>query len=83
MTADQQRRGGRRKHAGEQRVAARGRGSGGDRGLEHLARLARVADDQDLRMRRPGARHRRTGKRQRQVCGEEVAGTATDPVRAE
>ena len=50
MTAQQQRRRRRRQHTAEQHVAAGGGDAGGDRGLEHLARLARVADDQDLRM---------------------------------
>ena len=51
VAADQQRRAGRRQHAAEQRLAAGGGDAGGDRRLEHLARLARVADDEHARAR--------------------------------
>ena len=48
VAAHQQRRRRRRQHARQQRVAAGGGDPGGDRRLEHLAGLARVADDQHL-----------------------------------
>src|ERR1700709_1100628 len=44
--ADRERAGGGRQDAAERRLAARGGDAGGQRGLEHLARLAGVADDQ-------------------------------------
>ncbi len=50
VAAHQQRRSGRRKHAAEQHIAAGGGHSGCDRVLQHLPGLARVADDQHLRM---------------------------------
>ena len=49
VAAHEQRSGRRRQDPAEQCVTARGCDTGGDRRLEHLARLARVADDQHLR----------------------------------
>src|SRR5439155_16979894 len=66
--AQQERRGGGGQHAAEQRLAAGGGDARGDRGLEHLARLARVADDQHARaLDAPLARagRRRAGERER------------------
>ena len=51
VAPEQQRRRRRGQHARKQRVPARGAHSGGERRLQHLARLARVAHDQHLRMR--------------------------------
>ncbi len=48
VASDQQRRGRGGQHTPEQRVATGGADTGGDRRLEHLARLAGVADDQHL-----------------------------------
>ena len=59
---------------------------GGDGGLEHLARLARVADDQHARGRAVGALDARgggAGERQRELGGEELARDAADAVGAE
>ena len=59
---------------------------GGDGGLEHLARLARVADDQDTRGAPVGALHaRRGGARERkgEFRGNELARDTTDAVGAE
>ena len=85
VAADQQRRARRRQHAAEQRLAAGGGDAGGDRGLEHLARLARVADDEHARgaRRRRDARRGGAGERQREVGGEELARDAADAVGAE
>ena len=52
VAADQQRRARRRQHAAEQRLAAGGGDAGRDRGLEHLAGLARVADHEHARRAR-------------------------------
>ena len=83
VAANQQWRGGRRKHAADQRVAAGGRDPRRDGRLEHLARFARVADDQDLwpRVLRPDDRC--PGERQRKLGGQKLPGAATDTVRAE
>ena len=64
-------------------MSARRRYAGCERGLEHLAGLARVADDQDLRSlrRRPGGG--RTAERQREVGSEEVADGSTNAIGAE
>ncbi len=83
VAAHQQRRRRRREHAGEPGIATRRSHPGGDRGLEHLARLARVADDQDLRTLRFHPRHRSTGQREREVGRQEMSRPATDAVRAE
>ena len=76
---------GRGQDAAEQHVAA-GRGdAGGERRLEHLARLARVADDQDLRRAVALAQLRRRGaaEREREVGREQLAGDAADAVGSE
>jgi hypothetical protein len=52
-------------------------------GLQHLAGLARVADDQDLWRRRRRARRRRAAQRQRQISGEKVSNRAAHAVGAE
>ena len=49
VAMQQQRRRRRGQHAAEQDVAARGGDAGGQGGLEHLAGLARVADDEHAR----------------------------------
>ena len=84
VAADQQRRGGRRQDAGEQRVAS-GRGHArGDRRLEHLAGLARVADDQDLRALVPRASATAVARqRKRELGRQEMSRAAADAVRAE
>ena len=86
VAADQQRRAGGREHAAEQRLAAGGGDPGRDGGLEHLARLAGVADDEHPRGRAGRALDAgggRAGERQGEIRGEELARDAADPVRAE
>ncbi len=83
MAANEQGGAGGGQDAAEQRVAAGGGDPRGERGLEHLARLARVADDQNLR---GGAgRDARDGsaERQREVGGQEAARDAAYAVGAE
>ena len=83
VAIDEQRRGGRRQHAGEQRVPA-GRGDPGRRGgLEHLARLARVAQDHDLRALGGQQRGRRAGQRQRELRRDLLAGYAANAICSE
>ena len=71
-------------HAAEQRVSSAGGDAGRERGLEHLARLARVADDQDLRAR-PPARSSAAARpsAEGQVGGQELARDPADPVGPE
>ncbi len=85
VAADQQRRAGRGQDAAEQRLAARGGDARGDRRLEHLAGLARVADDQHARgaVRRVHPRGGRARQREREFRGEELARDAADAVGAE
>src|SRR5947209_16908878 len=83
MAADEQRRRRSRQHTPDERVTARRGDAGRDRRLEHLARLARVANDQDPRALRPAVGDGGAGQRQREVRGQEVSGLATDAVRAE
>ena len=81
--ADEQRRARRGEYARDQRVPACRGNPGGQRGLEHLAGLACVADDQDLGSvrRRPGGG--RTAERQREVGSEKVADGSTNAIGAE
>ena len=80
---DEDRRGRGRQHAAEQRVAA-GRGDpGGQRRLQHRARLAGVADDQDLRALGLERGGRGAAQRGRQLGGEEGASLSSDPVGSE
>ncbi len=88
---DERRDAGRRQHPDAHRDTARGRDAGGERVLEHEPRAARIAPDQDARLRRvrpraafarePGGRppetERELGRERRAV------GDATDTVRAE
>ena len=70
VAPDEQRHGGRRQHATEQHVAAGSGDAGRQRGLEHLAGLARVADDEHLRaLRAPlgSLRGRRAAERDREL----------------
>jgi hypothetical protein len=86
VAADQERRAGGREHAAQQRLTAGGGYARRDGGLEHLARLAGVADDEH-----PGGRAGRAldagggraGERQGEIRGEELARDAADPVRTE
>ena len=83
VAAQQQRGAGRGQHAAEQRVASGGRHPGRQRGLEHLARLARVAHDQDLRrLCRRGGRGG-PSERQRQLGGQLLARDTANAVGAE
>jgi hypothetical protein len=86
VAADQQRRAGRRQDAAEQRLAARRGDARGHGGLEHVAGLARVADDQRARRVRDLIRHagrRRPREGHRELRGEELAGDAADAIGAE
>jgi hypothetical protein len=70
-------------HAAEQRVPSAGGDAGRERGLEHLAGLARVADDQDLGVL--GRRRERGGapEPEGEIRGQEIARDAADPVGPE
>jgi hypothetical protein len=73
----------RREHAARAGLPARGGHAGGHRALEHLARLARVADDED-RGALAGSRSVAAGpERERQLGGQELARDPADAVRAE
>ena len=69
VARDQQRRGRRRQHAAEQRVSPGRADAGRERGLQHLAGLARVANDQHLRAPRVGQRGRGAAEAQRELGG--------------
>jgi hypothetical protein len=83
VAAHQQGRARRGQHATEQGVAAAGGHPGRKRGLEHLAGLAGVAHDQDLRGLH--GRDRRGGAAQRrgQLGAQELPGYAADAIGAE
>ena len=74
---------GRRQDPGEQRVAAGRRDARRERRLEHLAGLARVADDQYLRG--PDGRHRgrRAAERKRELGRQELARHPAHAIRSE
>ena len=77
------RRARRGQHAAQQRMTAARRDAGRERGLEHLARLARVADDQDLGRMGRGDLCCRPPQPQSEVGGQELARDPADAVRAE
>ncbi len=82
--AAQQQRGARRgEHSAQQRVAAPGGDAGGQRCLEHLARLAGVADDQDLRRLGLGLGRGGAAQGNRELCGEQLPGHSAHPIGAE
>ena len=84
VALDQQRRARRREHAAQQRLAARRGDAGRHGGLQHLAGLARVADDQHARAWRASTRcGRGAGERQRQLRGQELARDSPNTVGAE
>jgi len=83
VAGQQQRRAGSREHAAEQRLAA-GSGDTGRHGrLQHLPRLARVADHEHPGSGGADARGRGARERQRELRGQELAGDSTDTVGAE
>jgi hypothetical protein len=79
----EQRRAGCRQHAAHEGVAAGGGDPRRQRGLEHLARLARVAHDQHLRNAARRQSRGRAPERQREVGGQELADDAANAVGAE
>ena len=86
VAAQQQRGGGRRQDAAEQDLAAGGGDARGQGRLEHLARLARVADDEHARVlgaALAGDRRRGAAEAEREVGGELLAGDAADAVGPE
>ena len=83
VPGEEQRRGRGRKHAGQQRIAAARGHARGDRRLEHLARLARVANDQDLGAVRRDPLHRRPRQLERELRAQKVTGAATDAIGTE
>ena len=56
---------------------------GGEPGLQHRARLARVADDQHLRALGLGLRGRGAAQRDRKLGGQLLPGDPTDAVGSE
>jgi hypothetical protein len=86
VTGEQQRRARGRQDSAEQHVAACCGGARGQRGLEHLARLARVADDEHPRAVHAGIAGRADGgaaERERELGGQLLPGHTADTVRAE
>jgi hypothetical protein len=83
VAAHEERHPGRRQDAPEQRVPTCRGDPGGQRRLEHLARFARVADDQHLW--RLGTRdgRSRTAEAERELGRQELARNAADPVGPE
>ena len=79
----EQRGSGRGKHATEEGVPAARGDARGERRLEHLARFARVPDDQDLRGLGTRDAGRRTPQGGGQLGREELAGDAANAVRSE
>ena len=79
----QQRRAGRGQDAAEQDVAARGGDAGGQGGLEHLAGLARVADDEHARSGGLGLQRGGAAEGERKLRGQQLARDAADAVRPE
>ena len=79
----QQRRAGRGQHAAEQDVAARGGDAGGQGGLEHLAGLARVADDEHARSVGLGLQRGGAAEGERQLRGQQLARDAANAVGPE
>ncbi len=80
---DEDRGGGGRQDAGQQRVPACGGDSGGQRGLQHRPRLAGVADDQDLGPLGLQGGRGRPAQGGRQLGAEEGASLSPDPVGSE
>ena len=64
-------------------VAAGGRDARRERGLEHLARLAGVADDEHPGVLRADLLDGRAAQRERELGGEQLTGDAADAIRAE
>ena len=83
MATDENRRGGRRQHPGDQGVAAGLGDSGGEARLEHRPGLARVANDQDLRVRRVAGGGGGAAQRHGQLGRHDIAGDAADAVGSE
>jgi hypothetical protein len=83
VAVDQQRRRRRGQDPRQQRIAAGRADAGGDRGLEHLARLACVAHDQDLRTVGFELGCGRTRERERELGADELARDAADAVGPE
>ena len=79
----QQRRAGRGQHAAEQDVATRGGDAGGQGGLEHLAGLARVADDEHARSLGLGLQRGGAAKAECQLRGQQLACDTADAVGPE
>jgi hypothetical protein len=69
--------------AADQGVAAPGGDARSERGLQHLTGVARVADDQDLRVVHRQRERRRPAEFQGQVGTEELSRDPADPVRPE
>jgi hypothetical protein len=86
LTADEQRRARRGQDAADQRHAPGGGDPGPHRGLEHLARLPCVADDEHARRLARGlgdAAGRGARQRERQLRGDQLARDTADAVGAE
>jgi hypothetical protein len=83
QAADQQRCRRRRQDAAEQHVPAGGGDPGGERRLEHRARLARVADDEHARVRPADLACRRGAQGEPQLGRQHLTGDASDTIGAE
>ena len=83
MLADEDRGGGRRQDAAEEDVGAGGGDAGGERRLEHVPGLARVADDQDLRAVAAQLGGRGPAEREGQLRGEHLPDGTADTVGPE
>ena len=83
VAVQQQRRGRRRQHAAEQRVAARGRDARGHRRLQHLAGLARVAQEEHTRALGGQLRGRGARQPERQLRAHLLARDSSDAIRPE
>jgi hypothetical protein len=81
--AIRQRRGRRGQHAAEQDLAARGADARGQRGLEHLAGLARVADDEHARAGAADLGRGGPAQGDGQLRGEHLAGDTADAIGPE
>jgi hypothetical protein len=82
VAAQQKRRGGGRKHPGDERIGTGGGHARGDRRLEHLAGLSRVANDKHLGPVGFEVGDGCSRKAKGQVRSQKILNPATDAIRA-